>query len=67
LGGAEDTKGAMLGAVMLTLISEALWARYPYHYMIILGVIIILTVKFMPLGILYPIKQRFLRRRQRTE
>jgi len=64
LGGSEDVEGAMLGAVMLTLISEALWINYPYYYMIILGVVMILIVKFMPLGILFPIKQRLLRRRR---
>jgi branched-chain amino acid transport system permease protein len=64
LGGSEDVEGAMLGAVMLTLISEALWINYPYYYMIILGVVIILIVKFMPLGILFPIKQRLLKRRR---
>lgn len=62
LGGAEDPAGAMLGAVMLTLISEALWARYPYYYMIILGIIMILIVKFMPMGVLSPIKNRLYRR-----
>lgn len=60
LGGMEDVEGAITGAVILTLVSEALWARYPYYYMIILGVIMILTVKFMPLGIISPFKRRFL-------
>jgi branched-chain amino acid transport system permease protein len=64
LGGAEDIEGAMLGAVMLTLISEALWVRYPYYYMIILGITMILIVKFMPLGVLFPFKQWFLERRR---
>ncbi len=58
LGGIEDIEGAMIGAVILTLISEALWARYPYYYMIILGIIMILLVKFLPLGIIHPIKRR---------
>lgn len=62
LGGAEDVEGAMLGAILLTLISEVLWAHYPYYYMIILGIIIILIVKFMPLGVIVPIKKRFLER-----
>lgn len=62
LGGAEDVEGAMLGAILLTLISEVLWAHYPYYYMIILGIIIILIVKFMPLGAIVPIKKRFLER-----
>ena len=64
LGGSGDVEGAILGAVLLTLISEALWVRYPYFYMIILGVIIILIVKFMPLGVLFPIKQHFIKRRR---
>jgi hypothetical protein len=48
---------------MLTLVSEALWAQYPYYYMIILGIIMILVVKYMPMGLLFPIKQRFIKRR----
>jgi len=61
LGGFQDVEGALLGAVVLTLVSEALWARYPYYYMIILGAIIILVVKFMPLGVLHPIKKKLVR------
>jgi branched-chain amino acid transport system permease protein len=61
LGGIEDVEGALLGAVMLTLVSEALWARYPYYYMIILGAVVILMVKFLPLGLFFPIRQRFFR------
>ncbi len=63
LGGLEDVEGAMVGAVILTLVSEALWAQYPYTYMIILGIIMILMVKFMPLGIVFPVKRRLLMRR----
>lgn len=59
LGGVEDIEGAMLGAVVLTLISEALWAQYPYYYLILLGLIMIVLVKFMPLGVLYPVKRQF--------
>ena len=60
LGGLEDVEGAVVGAVVLTIISELLWARYPYYYMIILGIVIILLVKFLPLGVIFPIKQRIL-------
>lgn len=58
LGGVEGIEGPVIGAVILTLISEILWAQYPYHYMIILGTIMILIVKFMPQGVVYPIKRR---------
>ncbi len=62
LGGMEDVEGALLGAVLLTLVSEALWASYPYYYMIIIGVIMIVTVKFLPLGVVAPLKSRFMAR-----
>ena len=61
LGGLEDVEGAIVGAVILTLISEALWARYPYTYMIILGTVVILIVKLMPLGLVPPIKSRLIK------
>jgi branched-chain amino acid transport system permease protein len=64
LGGVEGFEGAMVGAIVLTLVSEALWAHYPYYYMIILGIIMILIVKFMPMGVVFPIKQRILKIRQ---
>ncbi len=58
LGGVENIGGALLGAVVLTLISEALWAQYPYHYMIILGVIMIVIVKFVPKGLVHLVAYR---------
>lgn len=64
LGGVEDVTGAIVGATVLTLVSEALWAQYPYFYMIILGVSIIIIVKFMPMGIVPPLKQMVLRKRE---
>jgi len=64
LGGVEGVEGAMVGAIILTLISEVLWAQYPYHYMIILGTVMILIVKFMPQGLVFPIRQRLVRKVQ---
>ncbi len=51
-GGMEDFRGPIIGAVVLTLISEALGIRYPYHYMILLGIILILIIKFLPTGLM---------------
>lgn len=51
-GGMGKLHGPVLGACILTLISEFLWARYPHYYLIILGVILVFIVKFMPSGIL---------------
>jgi len=52
LGGSTDFRGPMLGAILLTLISEAFGIRFPYHYMILLGLTLILIVKFIPAGLL---------------
>ena len=51
-GGMGKLHGPILGACILTLISEFLWARYPHYYLIVLGVILVFIVKFMPSGIL---------------
>ena len=64
LGGVEGVEGAMVGAIVLTLVSEALWAQYPYYYMIILGITIIFIVKFLPMGVVFSIKQRMVRMRR---
>ena len=52
VGGSADFRGPVLGAVVLTLISEAFGIKFPYHYLILLGVTLILIVKFLPMGIL---------------
>lgn len=67
LGGVEGIEGAIVGAVVLTLISEALWAQYPYYYMIILGLIMILIVKFMPMGVVFAFRERFFGVRSRRK
>jgi len=56
LGGSTDFRGPLLGATILTLISEAFGIRFPYHYMILLGVTLILIVKFLPMGLLGAIR-----------
>lgn len=62
LGGTEEVSGPLLGAVILTLLSELLWARYPYYYLIILGVVLILIVKFLPAGVFAPVKKLALKK-----
>ncbi len=57
LGGSKDFRGPLLGAVILTLISEAFGINFPYHYMILLGVTLIILVKFLPGGLVEPIDE----------
>lgn len=57
LGGMDDLRGPILGAVILTLISEILGIQFVYYYLIILGVILILIIRFLPGGIVGAIKK----------
>ena len=52
LGGSDEVPGPLLGAVLLVLMSELLWARAPEVYMIILGVLLVAFVLFVPEGLL---------------
>ena len=52
LGGTDEVPGPVLGAVLLVLMSELLWARAPEVYMIILGVLLVAFVLFLPEGLL---------------
>jgi branched-chain amino acid transport system permease protein len=51
IGGRDDPRGAVLGAGLLLLISEFLWARAPQIYLILLGVLLIGFVLFLPRGL----------------
>lgn len=52
LGGIGTFLGPIFGATFLTIVSEILWARFVYTYLIIIGVIIVVLIVFMPQGIM---------------
>ena len=52
LGGVEDYRGPIIGAFALTLISDRFGIEYPYHYLALLGITLILLIKFLPMGLL---------------
>lgn len=51
LGGIGKDYGPILGAFILTIISEVLLSRFPYFYTLIYGVIFIVVILFMPRGL----------------
>lgn len=51
LGGLGTPFGPVLGAAFLTLASEFLGTRFVYHYLIAIGVIIVLIPLFVPTGL----------------
>ena len=51
IGGSEDARGPVLGALFLVVLSELLWSSFPQVYMIILGALLIGFVLFAPNGV----------------
>lgn len=51
IGGSDDYRGPVFGALFLTVLSEYLWSSLPQLYMIVLGVLLIAFVLFAPNGI----------------
>jgi branched-chain amino acid transport system permease protein len=51
IGGSDDLPGPVLGALFLTILSELLWVNAPELYMIILGAMLVVFVRFIPQGL----------------
>ena len=58
-GGKGTVWGPVLGAVMLFVLQELVWARFLFFYQILFGAIIIVVVLLMPRGILGVLQQRY--------
>jgi branched-chain amino acid transport system permease protein len=50
-GGMEKMYGPVLGAVIFTLLEEILVTKLPYHYMLIFGLVLVISILYMPHGI----------------
>jgi len=51
IGGSDDARGPLLGALFLVAVSELLWANAPQLYMILLGLLLVFFVLFAPGGV----------------
>lgn len=58
LGGAGTTVGPILGASGLYLIRDMLWVRFPYLYLPMFGVVLVVVVLWMPRGIVGFVEDR---------
>ncbi|KUK24361.1 MAG: Inner-membrane translocator [Thermotoga sp. 50_1627] len=63
VGGIYSTLGPVIGAVVLGLASEYLKLVMPYGHLIIYGLILIVTIMFLPRGIYGTIASRITTRR----
>lgn len=51
IGGSDDERGPLFGALFLTVLSELLWANAPEIYMILVGLVLVGFVLLAPGGI----------------
>lgn len=58
-GGKGTVWGPVLGAVVLFVTQELVWARYPYIHPLLFGAIIVGVVLAMPRGVLGLLQQRY--------
>ncbi|MFQ6111776.1 MAG: branched-chain amino acid ABC transporter permease [Nitrospinota bacterium] len=57
-GGSGTVLGPVLGAVVISLLSEFFWARFPFLHQGLLGVLIVVVILFIPRGIMGLLKDR---------
>lgn len=50
-GGLGTVVGPLIGAFFFVLLSELLWASMPELYLVVLGVIIVVMIRYMPRGV----------------
>ena len=58
-GGKGTVFGPVLGAVVLFVAQEIVWAHYPYVHPLLFGIIIVAVVLLMPRGVLGLLQQRY--------
>jgi branched-chain amino acid transport system permease protein len=58
LGGLGTVFGPLLGAGLMSIVNELLWAKFPEIYLAIVGVIILVAVLYMPRGIVNFVQRR---------
>jgi branched-chain amino acid transport system permease protein len=50
-GGMGQLYGPVIGAALFTYLEEFLITRFPYHYMLIFGIIMVLAIVYLPDGV----------------
>jgi branched-chain amino acid transport system permease protein len=62
-GGAGTVWGPLVGGVLLTAVSEVLWAKFAEVHLLIFGLMIVLVLLFMPEGLIPLLRRRRAARR----
>ncbi|MBV8600830.1 MAG: branched-chain amino acid ABC transporter permease [Candidatus Eremiobacteraeota bacterium] len=59
LGGVGTVWGPLIGGVLMTQISEALWAKFPQFYLMLFGGLLVALLILLPHGIVPALKRRY--------
>lgn len=59
LGGLYSFIGPIIGAILLQTLAEIIWTISPARHPIVLGLVLVLVVRFMPEGIVGYVEKRF--------
>lgn len=51
-GGMAQMYGPVIGAAIFALLEETLITRFPYHYMLIFGIIMVISILYLPDGLI---------------
>jgi branched-chain amino acid transport system permease protein len=51
LGGKGTVIGPLIGAILLYLVQEIVWVKFPFAHLIMFGIFLVLVARFMPRGI----------------
>lgn len=65
-GGIRPLYGPIIGAAFFTYMEEFLITRFPYHYMLIFGIIMVVAILYMPNGLVGLVEQLWKRLWRRT-
>lgn len=57
LGGLGTVLGPLVGVVLLSIVNELLWSRFPEVYLGLVGVVILAAVLYMPRGIVHAVSR----------
>ena len=65
-GGMSVLYGPIIGAAIFTYLEEFLITKFPYHYMLIFGIIMVMSILYMPDGVVGLFKKMWRYFREKT-
>ena len=65
-GGTGTIVGPIVGVLLLTFVQELFWVNFPFVHRVLFGALIVLTVRYMPQGLIAPLIDKGILPRSRS-